>query len=141
MTGFVVDTSVAIKWVIPEENTPRALALLRYSLCAPDLLVAECANVFWKMARRSQLSAEEAQRGVVLLQGANLDLVPMRLLLPRAVAWACRLDHAAYDCFFIALAQARDEPLVTADRVLRDRVAGRGVAGKSVEVVLLSELA
>jgi predicted nucleic acid-binding protein len=43
---FVVDASVAIKWVIEEDGTPEALALYqRAKLIAPELLVPECANI------------------------------------------------------------------------------------------------
>ena len=46
MSGLVIDASVAIKWVVPEPGTIDALALLdRFELRAPDLLVAECADV------------------------------------------------------------------------------------------------
>ena len=48
MSGLVIDASVAIKWVIEEAGTKEALALRRQALAAPDLLVAECANILWK---------------------------------------------------------------------------------------------
>ncbi len=34
------------------------------------------------------------------------------------------LDHPAYDCFYLALAEARDAPMVTADRRLLNRGSG-----------------
>ena len=37
-------------------------------------------------------------------------------LAPRATAMALDLDHAIYDCFYLALAEREDAPLVTADR-------------------------
>ena len=61
MTDLVIDASVAMKWVIDEPGTQQALALRRHRLFAPDLLVAECADVLWKKVRRNELSAEEAQ--------------------------------------------------------------------------------
>jgi predicted nucleic acid-binding protein len=39
---FVIDASIAIKWVVEEEGTPQALVLRKHGrLTAPDLLVAE----------------------------------------------------------------------------------------------------
>ena len=56
MTTWIVDASVAIKWVVDEPGTEHALLLRRDSLAAPDLLVPECANILWKKVRRKELS-------------------------------------------------------------------------------------
>ena len=61
MTHLVIDASVAIKWVIAEHGTREALSLRRHRLFAPDLLVAECANVLWKKTRRNELTEDEAR--------------------------------------------------------------------------------
>jgi predicted nucleic acid-binding protein len=48
---IVIDSSVAIKWVVPEEGTDIALALrLKYEFCAPELIIPEIANI---LGRRS----------------------------------------------------------------------------------------
>lgn len=61
MSRLVVDSSVAIKWFVSEDDSEDALKLRdRHQLVAPDLLVAECVNAFWKMARRGELTAEAA---------------------------------------------------------------------------------
>jgi len=53
---LVIDASVAVKWVVEENGTPEVLALRqRARLIAPELLVAECANIFWKKVRRNEL--------------------------------------------------------------------------------------
>jgi predicted nucleic acid-binding protein len=51
MAAYVVDASVVIKWVIAEAGTEPALRLRGHELCAPDLLVAESANIPWPMTR------------------------------------------------------------------------------------------
>ena len=45
---LVVDASVAIKWVVPEAGSERAITLLDHGLVAPDLLFSECANILWR---------------------------------------------------------------------------------------------
>jgi len=45
VTDYVIDASVAIKWVVSEPGTQEALALRQHRLIAPDLLIAECANI------------------------------------------------------------------------------------------------
>ena len=81
MSDLVIDASVAVKWVIEEEGTTQALALRGLALTAPDLLIAECANILWKKVRHSELSEREAAFAAGLLARADFDLVAMR---PRA---------------------------------------------------------
>jgi predicted nucleic acid-binding protein len=43
---FIIDASIAVKWVVKEDGTPQALALRQTAkLIAPELLVAECATL------------------------------------------------------------------------------------------------
>jgi predicted nucleic acid-binding protein len=116
---FVIDASIAIKWVVEEANTSDALALRQNArLLAPDLLVAECANILWKKVRRNELSEEHARLAARLLQGAEIELLPTRSLLETAIRMAIDLDHPAYDCLYIALAMANDCRFATADESL-----------------------
>lgn len=121
MTSLVIDASIAVKWVIGEQDTSAALALRRGArLIAPDLLVAECANILWKKAQRGELSSAEALFAARLLQAADIELSPMRALFEDATRIAIELGHPAYDCVYLALAVARDCRFVTADeRFLR----------------------
>ena len=124
---LVIDASIAVKWVVEEEGTPQALALRqRAKLIAPELLVAECANILWKKAARGELSKEEALFAAKLLQSAEIELLPMRSLFETATSLAIELDHPAYDCIYLALAVENDCPFVTADeRFLRKLGEGR----------------
>ena len=58
MSDLVIDASVAVKWVIEEEDTTQALALRGRALAAPDLLIAECANILWKKVRRNEFRSK-----------------------------------------------------------------------------------
>ena len=122
MTAFVVDASVAIKWVIDEPGTQQALLLRRHQLSAPDLLVPECSNILWKKARRGELSPEEAIFAARLLHRADIELQPMRRLWEPATRLALSFDHPAYDCTYLALAQDLSCALVTADERLYRKV-------------------
>jgi predicted nucleic acid-binding protein len=124
---LVIDASIAVKWVVEEEGTAEALRLLNRSrLIAPELLLAECANILWKKVRRDELSNEEALLAARLLQSADLELTSTRSLMEPATRIAIELDHPAYDCIYLALAAERDCPFVTADeRLLRKLDEGR----------------
>jgi predicted nucleic acid-binding protein len=82
---------------------------------APELLVAECANIFWKKVRRNELSKKEALLAARLLQGAEIELLPTRALLEAATRISIEIDHPAYDCVYPSLAVANKCQFVTAD--------------------------
>jgi len=123
----VIDASIAVKWVIEEQGTPEALVLRRKAkLIAPELLVAECANVLCKKVQRNELTKEEALLAARLLQGAEIELLPMRSLFEAATRISIELNHPAYDCMYVALAVANECTFVTADeRFLRKLGQGR----------------
>ena len=123
MSLLVIDASVVIKWVTPEAGTNEALRLRQHQLAAPDLLIAECANILWKKVRRGELTAEQGQFAARLLERCDIELFPTRRLLARAVELAVELAHPAYDCVYIALAEHVDGDFITADARLQRRVA------------------
>jgi predicted nucleic acid-binding protein len=130
VTTRVIDASIAIKWIVEESGSDQAIRLRQQAmLIAPDLLVAECANILWKKVQRGELSREEADLAARLLQGADIELVPTRSLLAVATAIAIDLDHPAYDCLYLALAAARGCLFVTADERLL-RKLGQGAPSK-----------
>ena len=132
MTDLVIDASIAIKWVIEEQGTREAISLRRHRLFAPDLLVAECANVLWKKTRRNELTPEEAQLAAKLLQRADVELAPMRGLLEPATELAIAMDHPAYHCTYLALAERLSCDLVTADAKLSAKPLPPGYKSKVI---------
>jgi len=61
VSRFVIDARIAVKWVVEEQGSAQALVPRRRGrLIAPELLVAECANILWKKVQRDELSNEEA---------------------------------------------------------------------------------
>ena len=125
--SLVVDPNVALKWFLSEPEEPHggeALAILRDGAApvAPDFLIAEVCNAAWRSARLGRIS--QAQLGEI---AANLPrffdaLVSATGLAPRAVAIAARPDHPLYNCLYLALAEAEQADLVTADTQLVGKV-------------------
>ncbi len=123
MIHFVIDASVAIKWLVEEQGTDEALRLLeKAKLSAPDLLIAECANILWKKVRRDEFSKDEARIAAGLLEQADIEILPTRHLLASATSLAIELDHPAYDCIYLALAIERDWQFATADERFQRKV-------------------
>lgn len=99
MTTFVVDASVAIKWVVEEPGTAAALSIRAAErLVAPDLWVAECANILWKKVRRGEFSADQALAAAELLEAAGVEVMAGEPAMSHVVRLATTLDHPAYDC-------------------------------------------
>jgi predicted nucleic acid-binding protein len=137
VSRLVIDASVAIKWVVEEEGTPEAVSLLTTrAFAAPDLLVAECANILWKKVARAELGAEEAMLAARLLERAQIELHPMRALLERATRLAVDLDHPAYDCIYLALAIASGWQFVTADTRLLAKVREASIVAEELVISL-----
>jgi len=118
---LVVDTSVAVKWYLPEPGSEHAVALRQAAneLVAPDLLVAEFGNVLWKKVRRGELDDAEARE----ISDAFVRACPVRLRpsLPYstlALDLALRFERTMYDALFVAVALADEGSYVTADERL-----------------------
>jgi len=94
---------------------------------APDLLIPECANILWKKVRRKELTEREALLAARLLERADIQLEPMRHLLEPAARLAIALDHPAYDCIYLALAEAMTCDFVTADEALYRKAQSAGI--------------
>ncbi len=139
MRRLVIDASVAIKWVVEERGTAEALAMRRHRLLSPDLLIPECANILWKKTRRQEMGRDEALLAARLLQQANVELIPMRGLLEPATRLAIHLGHPAYDCIYLALAQASRCSFVTADRRFCAKVHGQVPTGQVLDLAKASD--
>jgi predicted nucleic acid-binding protein len=122
-----LDASVAVKWFLADEpNGAEALRLVRdgEAMIAPDLLLAEVCNVGWRLLRSGRMARAQFDSIPVALPRYLDELVDLAALAPRAMTFAAQLDHPVYDCFYLALAEARRLSLVTADTRLLARLAG-----------------
>jgi len=129
---LVVDASVAVKWVLPESGSERAVAIrmIDDDIIAPTLVCAEIGSAMWRASLRGDLSAAEARHNLKVAVTHYRRLIPLEELADAAVALAVRLRHPIYDCFYLALAEREDCALITADARLVS--AAKGI--RSVEV-------
>jgi len=136
---LVIDASIAIKWVVEEGGTTEALVLRhKAKLIAPELLIAECANILWKKVQRGELLKDEALLAARPLQGAEIELLPTRFLFEAATRMSIEIDHPAYDCLYLALAVEKKCQFVTADeRLLRKLHQGRQhmIRGRTISLI------
>jgi predicted nucleic acid-binding protein len=109
MAAIVVDAGVMAALYVDEPlSAPARAALLHHreagdDLHAPDLLLIECANAFWKRVGRGELDRDSAMAAIAELSMLeDLDrhpldggLVPPALSL--AIAHSLTVYDAAYD--------------------------------------------
>lgn len=118
---YVIDAGVVVKWFIPEADSAMAYQLLTRYLqgmdtpIAPDLMISECGNVFWRRCRQGDITPEEATESLTDLLALNVLLVPTSSLVQSALRLALQHQRTVYDALYLALAHERDCPLITAD--------------------------
>jgi predicted nucleic acid-binding protein len=133
---YVIDASVAVKWVVAEDGSAEAARLLDgRRLVAPELIMPECANILWKKATRGEITRVEADLAANLLARMEVEVVGHRPLMPAALGLALNLGHPAYDCAYLALAIDRNLQMVTADRRFAGTVAAHGDHARHVRLL------
>lgn len=135
---IVVDTSVALKWVLPERDTELAMGALRLALIAPDVWRIEAANGIRRAVRENAGTQAEAREWLSILDDAPVQDIPTTSVLRQGLDLAMSLGHPVYDCLFLALAIERDCRLLTADDKFRRVVAERSAVAS--RIVMLPDL-
>ena len=141
LKSYVIDASVAVKWLLPEELTDKAdLLLRRYETdetmrwLAPEFVYLEIANALWKRVKLGGLELRDAMK---IYEDFRME----SLLAIKGSAWlvetsggyksafeiAKDLNHnAIYDCCYLALAIRSASILITADKVFVERASKAG---------------
>ncbi|MEB3331276.1 MAG: type II toxin-antitoxin system VapC family toxin [Synechococcaceae cyanobacterium] len=134
--AVVVDASVAFGWFAAVPGSEQAVQLLEASpplrLIAPDLVLIELLNAGWRSLRAGAITAEQLEGIAELAPGLFSEFVPAASLLAAAHRWCIQLDHPAYDCLYLALAEREGATLITQDQRLLQKLkptpAARGLA-------------
>lgn len=134
MTFFVLDASVAAKWMLPAQGEllrTEAFRLLdaygagEVNLVVPDIFWAECGNIVWKAVWRGRLDQATAQLELRSLMHRNIPTVSSLQVLEEAVTIAYDFGRSVYDCLYVALAAQAKKQLITADERLANALAAR----------------
>ncbi|MCP4416051.1 MAG: type II toxin-antitoxin system VapC family toxin [Chloroflexi bacterium] len=130
-TYLTIDAGIAFKLIAPHPHQQLYVNLVTqwqragYQLCAPTLWAYEVTSTFTKMMRFGQLSATTSREGLRLAYQLGVQLIaPDEEQALRAFAWTERLQRAAaYDSFYLALAETLGCELWTADKRLVNAAA------------------
>jgi predicted nucleic acid-binding protein len=121
MPHLVVDSSVAVKWFLPEPYSTEARKILDeyrnglISFLAPDLINAEFGNIIWKKHVFQGLAASDAQSIMDDFRALPLTFVPTATLLDDAYKLAVQHRRTVYDSLYLALSLREGCCFVTAD--------------------------
>ena len=123
MSGyFVVDASVAVKWLVPEEESELAAKLLDDAtatdtrVLVPPHLPIEVTNALRKKIWRSELTISEADRALQGFLRLDFRITEPPDLYKRSLELANQYGRrAVYDSHYVALAEIVGCDLWTAD--------------------------
>ena len=116
MSGsVVVDASLAIKWLVEEDDSDKAQAILQswvaqdVTRIAPYLMPFEVANALHRRVLRGELNVSQSALLRSLLLDSRLELHHSSSMHVRAMQLAGELRQgAAYDAHYLALAESLD---------------------------------
>jgi predicted nucleic acid-binding protein len=118
---YVLDASVAFKWVVTEVDSAKAIRLRNetrvglHELIAPDVLPIEVAHSLTRAERQRRISTADGWTLWLSIMTDCPALHSYTFLLPRAFAISSSERIGVYDCLYVALAENEGCDLVTAD--------------------------
>ena len=125
----VVDSSVLVKWFVPEPDSTLAIALRqahidgRIRIAVPDLALLEVANALrYKFSAADEATVRGSVRSLTQLGVRVVASSPELVASAVGVAYASNIT--VYDALFVALARDMGFELVTADLDLERRTRG-----------------
>jgi len=140
MKGFVLDTSVVLKWFseFGESDLPQAIQLRQALLggsvlfTVPELLFYELSNALRYNPSLSSKDVQEALDSVIDM-GLVVKGVDKRVMA-EAISIAFKYGVTVYDAYFLALSRIERKPLIVADYKFVEKVK------TSKEILRLSDL-
>ena len=122
---FVLDSSVALAWVLPDESNP-ALDRLCDRLSndvalVPPIWPLEIGNALLVAMKRGRLRTRDLNRLTSELRAlpVEIDTASTARSLDETLSLAQRYDLTTYDASYVELAQRRNVALATLDHRLR----------------------
>ncbi len=127
MTGFVLDNSVAMRWLLQTSNTKNQtyaesvlVSLIENSAIVPDLWHLEAINVLINAERNKQISAQQREIFIVQLENLpiEIDASTAHQAFSRTLNIAQIYKLSSYDAAYLELAIRTNQPLATLDKQL-----------------------
>jgi len=132
--AFVLDCSVTLAWLLPDERSANldALAerLLETSAVVPAIWPYEVSNALRMAQRRARIAEVDMAKLRRILASLPIEVEPVAAehVLTVVAELAYKLDLTTYDAAYIEVASRRALPLATLDERLRKASSSVGVA-------------
>jgi predicted nucleic acid-binding protein len=108
---IVVDASAGVLGLLNDGDARAYLS--NEPVACPDLADSELVHALRTRVRRGDIAATDAERAIETWTGLGIHRVRIVGLLDRI--WELRDNLSAYDATYVAVAEALDAPLLTAD--------------------------
>lgn len=130
--AFVLDCSVALNWILPDEESQggKVLDMLaNEGAVVPEVWPLEVANALLVARRRGRLKEADIERALSDLAELPIEVDPEthRQALNATMALATRHKLSSYDAAYLELARRRRLPMATLDAKLRSACKSAGV--------------
>lgn len=129
--SFVVDCSVAARWLLPDEATTYTDAVFdllnKQDAVVPALFLSEFANVFLKLSRQRKLPPELALGAVQRFAALGIEIDRNAPDPERLFTLGNHYGLSAYDATYLELALRRGVPLACWDGGLKSAADKAGL--------------
>lgn len=128
---YVLDSSIALKWVLAEPDSPKAKQLRDdfskqiHELLAPDIFQVEIAHALTRAERQGRIASPQAGVFWADIMSTSPRLEASGPLIPRAIQISSAARIGIYDCLYVALAERENCEFVTADTRLTNSLRAR----------------
>jgi predicted nucleic acid-binding protein len=118
---YVLDSSVAVKCVLTEVNSDKAMRLRDdarvaiHSLLSPAIFPVEAGHALTRAERQLRITPPNGWIGWRTILSDCPQLHPSLPLMPRAYAISSSMRVGIYDCLYVALAEREGCEFITAD--------------------------
>lgn len=132
--AFVLDSSVALGWVLPDESNAAAdtvfSRLTQERAVVPALWTTEVGNALLTASRRARIETAKVRDLLTVLYSLPIDAEdsPDRDVLLRSLSLAEQHNLTMYDACYLELAARRKMPLATFDSRLKAACAAAAIA-------------
>jgi predicted nucleic acid-binding protein len=120
--SFVLDSSVALAWLLQDESNERTDALAdrleQEDAHVPSIWSLEVGNALLTAMRRKRISETDFDRCIAALSALPIQVDPPAVLAA-TLSIARRFSLTSYDAAYLELAQRRGLALATLDEKLR----------------------
>lgn len=120
MKNYIIDASIAAKWIFYEKDSDQAEIFLKKidRMLVPYLFLIEMSSIISKKVRNRELSISEALEKRKELEDLNFQVFSEKAILKLAFDISISLPITIYDANYLALAIKKEGKLYTSDNRL-----------------------